>query len=54
MVMNSSCTDYCYHDLTAEEDSESDVCSHGKGFDEICVDCCPEDDDGSFTGDEWS
>ena len=36
------------------EDCEADVCSHGKGFDEICVECCPEDDDGSFTGDEWS
>ena len=41
--------------FTAEEDErEPDVCAHGKGFDEICVECCPEDDDGSFTGDEWS
>ena len=32
----------------------ADVCVHGKGFDVICVECCPEDDDGSFTGDEWS
>jgi len=37
-----------------EEDFEPDVCVHGRGFDEICVECCPEDDDGSFTGDEWS
>jgi hypothetical protein len=38
-----------------EDDAcEPDVCEHGKGFDEICVECCPEDDDGSFTGDEWS
>ena len=32
----------------------ADVCVHGKPFDVICVECCPEDDDGSFTGDEWS
>lgn len=31
-----------------------DVCVHGRPFDVICVDCCPEDDDGSDTGDEWS
>lgn len=37
-----------------EEDFEPDVCVHGKCFDVICVECCPEDDDGSFTGDEWS
>jgi hypothetical protein len=33
---------------------DEDVCVHGKTFDVICVECCPEDDDGSFTGDEWS
>lgn len=32
----------------------SDVCLHGKSFSEICVDCCPEDGDGSWDGDEWS
>lgn len=37
-----------------EEDEAGDVCVHGRGFDQICVECCPEDDDGSFTGDEWS
>lgn len=37
-----------------EEHPDPDVCVHGRGFDEICVDCCPEDDDGSFEGDEWS
>jgi hypothetical protein len=38
-----------------EDDAcEPDVCTHGRGFDETCVECCPEDDDGSFTGDEWS
>jgi hypothetical protein len=31
-----------------------DLCVHGKPFSVICVQCCPEDDDGSFTGDEWS
>lgn len=35
-------------------DDFADVCVHGKPFDVICVDCCPEDDDGSFEGDEWS
>lgn len=37
-----------------EEDDAPDVCVHGRGFDVICVECCPEDDDGSFEGDEWS
>lgn len=35
-------------------DNDEDVCVHGKPFYVICVQCCPEDDDGSFTGDEWS
>lgn len=38
--------------LPANDDD--DVCTHGRPFDVICVECCPEDDDGSFTGDEWS
>ncbi len=37
-----------------DEHPDPDVCSHGKGFDEVCVECCAEDDDGSFEGDEWS
>ena len=41
-----------------QEDHESvlqaDECVHGKPWDVICVQCCPEDDDGSFEGDEWS
>lgn len=42
----------CYaHDV---EEHDPDVCVHGKGFSEFCVECCPEDDDGSFTGDEWT
>lgn len=41
-------------DSAEEDDREPDVCAHGIGFDQICVECCPEDDDGSFTGDEWS
>ena len=32
----------------------ADLCVHGKSFDVICVECCPEDDDGSFTGDDWT
>ena len=44
-----------YYETTEELGwDDPDVCIHGKGFDEICVLCCPEDDDGSFTGDEWS
>lgn len=43
-------------DTPNDEDAmePDDVCIHGKGFDVICVECCPEDDDGSFEGDEWS
>jgi hypothetical protein len=41
----------CY---AVEEEENDDVCLHGRAFDEICIDCCPEDDDGSFDGDEWS
>lgn len=40
-----------------EEDDEHpmpDVCEHGRSFDQICVQCCPEDDDGSETGEDWS
>lgn len=29
-----------------DDDCEPDVCTHGRGFDEVCVECCPEDDDG--------
>lgn len=36
------------------DDLELDVCVHGRSFDVICVECCPEDDDGSDTGDDWS
>ena len=32
----------------------ADLCIHGKSSDVICVECWPENDDGSFTGDEWS
>lgn len=39
---------------TDEDDCEPDVCSHGKGFDQPCPECCPEDDDGSETGEEWN
>ena len=28
-----------------DEDQEPDVCVHGRGWDETCVDCCPEDVD---------
>lgn len=35
-------------------DDAADLCVHGKSFSEVCVQCCPEDDDGSFEGDEWS
>lgn len=44
-------SEYCCMD---EASDTPDVCVHGRAFDEICVECCPEDDDGSFTGDEWS
>ena len=27
-------------------DNEADTCIHGTGWDEVCVECCPEDDDG--------
>ena len=37
-----------------DDDDAMDVCVHGKPFSSICVECCPEDDDGSFEGDEWS
>lgn len=47
------CSDYLYIEET-EELEPFDGCCHGKGWDEICVECCPEDDDGSYTGDEWS
>ena len=40
--------------LETDDGFKADVCVHGKPFDVICVECCPEDDDGSFTGDEWS
>lgn len=40
--------------LDDEEENCPDVCIHGKGFDVICVECCPEDADGSCDGDEWS
>lgn len=37
-----------------DEQFEPDVCIHGRGWDVICVQCCPEDDDGSETGEDWS
>lgn len=43
----------CYAN-SVEDDEAGDVCEHGRGFDEICVQCCPEDDDGSETGEDWS
>ena len=47
-----------YYETTEEwpegDDDSADLCIHGKPFDVICVECCPEDDDGSFEGDEWS
>lgn len=47
-------SDYEVWEHFEDDDYEGDLCSHGKSFSEICVQCCPEDDDGSFTGDEWS
>lgn len=35
-------------------DDAEDVCAHGRGWDQVCVMCCPEDDDGSETGEDWS
>lgn len=28
-----------------EQDADEDTCLHGVGFDEPCVECCPEDDE---------
>lgn len=33
-------------DCDLDNDADADVCVHGIGFDEVCVECCPEDDDG--------
>ena len=35
-------------------DNDEDCCVHGKSFSVICVECRPEDKDGSLCGDEWS
>ena len=54
-MKSATCTDRSPWTVDFDMDIEcADVCVHGKGFDVICVECCPEDDDGSFTGDEWS
>ncbi len=54
MTVTERHADWFGDDAMDSDEQELDVCVHGRGFDEICVECCPEDDDGSFTGDEWS
>lgn len=43
-VSGKSCT--C-NPRCEDEDADLDVCVHGRPFDSICVECCPEDDDGT-------
>lgn len=48
--------DFASTDRVEDDDEHPmpDVCVHGRGFDQICVQCCPEDDDGSEDGEDWS